>query len=136
MGKVLPVIVIILVVLAVGLILILKNPLKNETSISTSEIDAVYSGTLPCADCPGIDETITFYKNNTYADKSVYQERNVTNITQGTWVLDKSIFQLKSLESSNSSYYQIQGDKIIPLDPDTKKPIDAPFDLSLTKQQR
>lgn len=134
MGKVLPIIVLILVVLVIGFVIIQRSPYKNDVPSANQKVEAVYAGTIPCADCPGINETITFYSDKTYTDESVYQERGVTNIDKGTWSLNKEIYQLVNSESKRSSYYQIQGDKIVPLDPDTKKPIPSPLNLSLTKQ--
>lgn len=134
MGKVLPVLILIIAVLVIGLIIIQRSPYKNNMPSVNLKVEAVYSGTIPCADCPGIDETITFYSDKTYTDLNVYQERNVNYTGKGTWSLNKDIYQLINSESSQSSYYQIQGNKIVPLDPDTKKPIPSPLNLSLTKQ--
>lgn len=59
-------------------------------------ITTAYKGTLPCADCPGLDTELIFKKINldsldgTYVMKETYLERNVDPIiTEGTW---KSIF--------------------------------------------
>lgn len=134
MGKVLSIVILIIVVLVIGLLIIQKSPYKNDMPSANLKVEAVYAGTIPCADCPGIDETITFYTDKTYSDKNVYQERDTSYINNGTWSLEGAIYQLTNTESKNSSYYQIQGDKIVPLDPDTKKPIQSPLDLSLTKQ--
>lgn len=134
MGKVLPIIILIAVVLVIGLVIIQRSPYKNNMPSANPKIEAIYAGTIPCADCPGIDETITFYSDKTYSDTNVYQERDTSYINKGTWTLDETTYQLTNTESDNSSYYQIQGDKIVPLDPDTKKPIPSPLNLSLTRQ--
>ena len=42
------------------------------------------AGTVPCADCSGINETIIFYTDKTYVDQNVYQERDVTSENKGT----------------------------------------------------
>ncbi|HEU4774937.1 MAG TPA: copper resistance protein NlpE, partial [Lysobacter sp.] len=34
-----------------------------------------FTGTLPCADCPGIDVTLTLQGDGTYRISNVYQER-------------------------------------------------------------
>lgn len=133
MGKVLPILILITVVLVVGAFMIIKNPTKNQTLLQNPKIEATYTGTIPCADCPGIDETITFYSDKTYNDKNIYQERNVDYTAKGSWGLTNDIYELTNSESGNKSYYQIQGNKIVPLDPDTKKPIVSPLNLSLTK---
>lgn len=134
MGKVLPILILIIVLMVIGAVVIQESPFKNIVPKPQVGVEAVYSGSLPCADCPGIDETITFYTDKTYNDKNVYQERNVTSENKGTWILKDNVYQLTDLESKHQSFYQIEGNKINPLDPDTMEPISAPFNLSLTKQ--
>lgn len=134
MGRVLPILILIAVVLIIGFVIIQRSPYKNDVPSAKQKIEAVYTGTIPCADCPGINEKITFYSDKTYADENVYQERDTSYINKGTWSLNGTIYQLTNTESGNSNYYQIQGEKIVPLDPDTKKPIPSPLNLSLTRQ--
>lgn len=59
-------------------------------------ISVAYKGTLPCADCPGLDTELILKKvnedstNGTYVTKETYLEKNVSPvITEGTW---KTIF--------------------------------------------
>lgn len=134
MGKVLPVLILIAVVLIIGFVIIQRSPYKNDVPSVNPKIEDIYAGTIPCADCPGIDETITFYTDKTYVDENVYQERDTSYINKGIWSLNGTTYQLTNSESKNSSYYQVQGDKIVPLDPDTKKPISSPLNISLTKK--
>lgn len=134
MGKLLPILILIIVVLVIGFVIIQRSPYKNDVPSAKQKVEAIYAGTIPCADCPGINETITFYSDKTYNDKNIYQERDTTYINNGRWSLNGTIYQLTNSESKNSSYYQIQGDKIVPLDPDTKKPIVSSLNLSLTRQ--
>lgn len=67
------------------------SPTATETQFSVA-----YKGTLPCADCPGLDTEIILKKANadsldgTYIQKETYLERDVNPIiTEGTW---KTIF--------------------------------------------
>ncbi|PVW14584.1 copper resistance protein NlpE N-terminal domain-containing protein [Marixanthomonas spongiae] len=39
--------------------------------------NGTYYGTLPCADCPGINYAITFENDSTYSETQFYQDRNV-----------------------------------------------------------
>lgn len=112
-----------------------------------------YSGTLPCADCSGINEQITFVQSQsnppsgTFTINDVYQERNNNQpfITRGTWMQttgtpnDKNavVYVLTSESVGNmgpqTSYYLKLGDsQIVQLDSD-KNEIDAPFNMTLTK---
>lgn len=58
-------------ILIVSLFAISCNQPKTEMPNGT------YYGTLPCADCPGINYTITFENDSIYSEKQVYQDRNV-----------------------------------------------------------
>lgn len=54
-----------------------------------------FSGTLPCADCPGIDTQMTFISRGssqgTYTLKLIYRDRNVEPfVEQGTWSSEKN----------------------------------------------
>ncbi|MCL5073567.1 MAG: copper resistance protein NlpE [Actinobacteria bacterium] len=99
-----------------------------------------YKGITPCADCPGIEETITFYNNKTYADKNVYQERNTSYTNKGTWEIikgtrlnpDATIYQLTST-NGKKNYYILDGNKIRPLDPELNE-FPSPYNTPLTKQ--
>jgi uncharacterized membrane protein/uncharacterized lipoprotein NlpE involved in copper resistance len=50
-----------------------------------------YQGTLPCADCPGIDYQISLYDNNRYKTLMVYRERNHGRpvVDTGTWKIEQ-----------------------------------------------
>lgn len=50
-----------------------------------------YQGTLPCADCPGIDYQISLYDNSRYKTLMVYRERNQSRpvVDTGTWKIEQ-----------------------------------------------
>ncbi|MCX4190186.1 META domain-containing protein [Methylophaga sp. OBS3] len=49
---------------------------------------ASYSGTLPCADCPGIDYRLNLFADHSFFLQTEYQERSVTpSFTLGHWQL-------------------------------------------------
>ncbi|HZE87130.1 MAG TPA: copper resistance protein NlpE N-terminal domain-containing protein [Methylomirabilota bacterium] len=61
-------------------------------------VTQIYTGTLPCADCPGIDTTLTLTKltplatKGEYTLKQIYKDRNVKPYTtQGDWIITKGI---------------------------------------------
>ncbi len=58
-------------ILLVSIFIISCNQSKMESPNGT------YYGTLPCADCPGINYTITFEKDSTYSETQFYQDRNI-----------------------------------------------------------
>lgn len=48
-----------------------------------------YAGTLPCADCPGIDETLVLGADGSFLLTDTYRERpGSTNIVQGSWSVE------------------------------------------------
>jgi uncharacterized lipoprotein NlpE involved in copper resistance len=66
---------------------------------SSTEIPGIYMGMLPCADCSGIEYTLTLNPDSTFILKSIYlgkpTERN-TFIEAGSWnVIPEGILQLE-----------------------------------------
>jgi uncharacterized membrane protein len=58
----------------------------NNTPPS-SKVLGSYLGTLPCADCPGIDYQLSLYNDSTFQSITAYQGRGneLTDITTGQW---------------------------------------------------
>ena len=117
-------------------------PAFSEPSpIESKNLTGVYKGTLPCADCPGIDETLiiagTKSDTGTFILEDVYQEKSVEPFqSQGNWQLvsDNIIKITPTGKNSAPSYFEIQlnGDLLM-LDSNMQK-IDSPFNQTLTKQ--
>ncbi|WP_242106911.1 copper resistance protein NlpE [Luteimonas aquatica] len=71
----------------------------------------VFAGTLPCADCPGIDTRLELKADGTYALRETYLERKAEPLkSDGTW----------TLEAAN---------KHIRLDPNSKDEQDGQFEI-------
>jgi len=59
---------------------------------SRSKLNGTYQGTLPCADCPGLETLITFNSDGTFHMEETYLESDAEKIiTDGTWILNKDI---------------------------------------------
>ena len=59
---------------------------------SKSTLNGTYEGTLPCADCPGLQTLITFNSDGSFYMKETYLESDVEPIiTEGKWVLSGDI---------------------------------------------
>ncbi len=128
-----------------------KFPSHPFFNVSPKPVSQTYSGTLPCADCPGIFESVTFIQtgNNppsgSYSIKDVYKERNDNKpfVTTSTWVEtqgtpnDPNAIVYELMPETNkgqiSYYLKLNDTQIVMLDSD-KKMIDSPFDMKLTKQ--
>lgn len=146
--------IIILLMIAVGLFIAFiglkayKRPgpppapaFSQPSPIESRNLTGVYKGTLPCADCPGIDETLiiagTKPDTGTFILEDIYQEKSVEPFqSQGSWELvsDNIIKIIPTGKNSSASYFEIQlnGDLLM-LDSNMQK-IDSPFNQTLTKQ--
>jgi copper homeostasis protein (lipoprotein) len=49
-----------------------------------------FSGTLPCADCPGIDTTISLKPDGTYTVHEAYQGKPNSFDGDGTWTAEEN----------------------------------------------
>lgn len=71
-----------------------SRPLANIATVdagAAAQIPTVvgtYRGTLPCADCPGIEVTLTLYADGRFQRRSLYQERGSSFDESGRWSLD------------------------------------------------
>lgn len=143
---------VILLVFLAGVFIYRQNLGKNSQQMtSTTEtqptagakaISAEYMGKLPCADCEGIDAVLTIYTDQTYKMSNTYLGRDVAPyVEEGTVTTLKgdatdpnaTVYQLKANQGSSAQNYLVSGNELQQLDQDLK-PIDAPFNTSLTKK--
>ncbi|HTV60320.1 MAG TPA: copper resistance protein NlpE N-terminal domain-containing protein [Verrucomicrobiae bacterium] len=105
--------------LALTLLLLLALSLPVPALIAQSpsappiSVPATFSGTSPCADCPAIHESLTFFPGGLYLDRLVYEGRNTTAEFLGHWAFsdDGSLLTLLS-GSAAGSYVILDGDHI------------------------
>lgn len=62
----------------------------TEVPFDVKGFAGTFSGTLPCADCPGIDTTITLKPDGTYAVHEVYQGKPGSFDSDGTWTAEEN----------------------------------------------
>ena len=95
-----------------------------------------YEGTLPCADCPGIQLTLTINSDKTYSLQQEYLERDVANAEKGTftWNENGSIITLKN-EAGREDLYQVGENEIYRLDPDGNRITGEMADLYTLKKK-
>lgn len=75
-----------------------------------------FTGTLPCADCPGIETTLELAADGTYRITEVYQEEDVApREMDGTWTVEAD-------------------DRQIRLDPNSKAEPDRLFEINSEQQ--
>ena len=96
----------------------------------------VFTGTLPCADCPGIDTTLALKPDGSYASHAVYRERPSSFDESGVWSIEGGGKQVR-LASSGANprvqlYAIVSRDELRMLDAEGK-PIDSGLDFSLER---
>lgn len=95
-----------------------------------------YKGTIPAADCPGIDVTLIFNKDHTYTQKYVYLERKDAEFNEaGTFVIEGNILTTTSKEGEKS-YYKVEEGRVVMLDADKQPITGALAGLYVLKQEQ
>jgi uncharacterized lipoprotein NlpE involved in copper resistance len=91
----------------------------------TRALAGTYTGTLPCADCPGIDETLVLGADGGFVLTDTYRERpGSENIVQGSWSFeDGTRIRLDpGSKEQRDQLYAIDGeDALVALDMDGKR---------------
>ncbi|GAB3353130.1 copper resistance protein NlpE [Lysobacter tyrosinilyticus] len=70
-----------------------------------------FSGTLPCADCPGIDTKITLKPDGTYTLHEAYQGKKNSVDGDGTWTAEENGQRLRLDPNSKSENDRLFGVK-------------------------
>ncbi len=115
-----------LLTLAIGVVAC-QNTSKLMTDSHTSEQaldwDGVYKGTLPCADCSGIETTVKLNQNKTFKKIDKYLDKANSTFTQtGTFIFtDKATKIILIDKSQNKTQYAIGENHLILLDKDGKE---------------
>lgn len=85
-------------------------------------INGTYQGTLPCADCPGMDYQISLFNDHTFSELVAYRGRGqgIATVETGTWkqTSDSTVMILKKTDSS--SFLAAEG-KLLLLDTKGKR---------------
>ena len=78
--------------LLILLIVVISLAAVLSFGCSKSKLSGTYEGTLPCADCPGLQTLITFNSDGTFYMEATFLERDdKPTITNGKWVLNGDI---------------------------------------------
>jgi uncharacterized lipoprotein NlpE involved in copper resistance len=134
------VIVIVLAIAGYQLAQTLKKiqPVTAPTSapVTAHNIDGIYKGNLPCADCSGITETLILAKDGSYILEDLYQGKSTKPVqVQGKWAkTDAGILKLTPLGQTDVSYFQITSNGDLQMLDNNMQKIDSPFNQTLIKQ--
>ena len=106
-------------ILTAGLWLVACTP-------KTESVCGVYQGTLPAADAPGIETTLTFGEDNQVSQRLVYIGKKDGIFTdRGTFSADGSIVAV-TLSGEEPSYYRLERGQLRRLDMDMQ-PVEGPL---------
>lgn len=78
-----------------------------------------YTGTIPAADCPGIEIRLELLGNNTYTLGRTYLERNGAFTERGTYSVNVNLLTLD--DEGVKSYYKIEENRLRMLDADKQE---------------
>jgi uncharacterized lipoprotein NlpE involved in copper resistance len=109
-----------------------------DSDFDQRAFSGTFAGTLPCADCPGIDVTLALEADGTYQLTQVYQERpDATWQVDGSWTAeaDNRVLGLDpNSKTHNDQLYAIDShDRIVMLGADGQ-PAQSGLDYGLTRQ--
>lgn len=103
------------------------------------ELPAHYAGTLPCADCPGIDDSLSLTADHQYILQAHYQGTAPSHdfVEAGRWRVDPATSTLTltpsdSDDGANNQWHIDNRDRVTALDADGQ-PIDADLNFSLER---
>ena len=111
-------------------------PAAEPVAPAASDVIGTFAGTLPCADCPGINTTLVISEDGTYTLAEAYQERQDKAVSDGKWTLgaDGKTLHLVPTAGDGDRYYQsVSADELRMLDADGK-PVDSPLNYSLHRR--
>ena len=81
-----------------------------------------YSGTLPAADCPGIETTLVLAADGSYTLHMVYLEREAAFDEKGTFRVEGNLLTLVPSDGEQPAYYKVEENRLRHLDGD-RQPI-------------
>ncbi|WP_167014508.1 copper resistance protein NlpE N-terminal domain-containing protein [Chitinophaga sp. Cy-1792] len=89
----------------------------NAGKSAQTHLTGTYQGTLPCADCPGMDYQISLYDDHTYSELKSYQGRglNVAYVETGTWKAVNDSVAMLEQKMDSTSFLASEG-KLVLLD--------------------
>lgn len=92
------------------------------------EFGGVFTGTTPCADCPGIYTVVAFQPNGKFLENLNYFERNTQFADSGKWTINDSMITVVYKKGSNKRYYQHMNDSLIRMLDGDRQPIQGPLE--------
>lgn len=101
-----------------------QEPAVSDMHCAENALDylGTYQGTLPGADCPGIETTLTLSDDGSYALHLAYLERDTEFDEAGTYTVEGNLLTLTPSDGGQPGYYQVEENRLRHLDGD-RQPI-------------
>jgi len=95
-----------------------ENIVDTHNSQNSLDYAGIYEGTIPCADCSGIDIVITLDNQGNYTKKMTYQGKEPNNVftTKGTYKWNDAGNKITLMAESDPDIYQVGENQLIMLD--------------------
>lgn len=115
-----------------------SSPAGDVKGFDIKAFAGTYGGTLPCADCPGIDSTIAFTPEGTYTLSETYQDADKSSfLSKGTWSLRGDgkavLLDPEDKDEYDRSFAIVSPTELRALDRQGK-PIESTLDYSLKRK--
>lgn len=113
-----------------------EEPMPSSALVTVKNIDGIYKGDLPCADCSGITETLILAKDGSYIMEDLYQGKSAKPFqVDGKWEKsDSGILKLTPSDKSEINYFQLTSNGDLQMLDSNMQKIDSPFNNTLTRQ--
>ena len=98
-----------------------------HTAETSLDYLGTYEGTLPAADCPGIQTTLTLNPDGTYELHMKYIDRDAEFDTKGGYSVRGNLLTLTPENGEEVEYYKVEENRLRRLDAD-KQPVTGPLD--------
>lgn len=110
-----------------------KEVVDGHTSQISLDWPGTYQGVIPCADCPGIEMTVSLSEDHKIEIKSVYQSKETELIedSEFEWLDDGS--RIYSEIDGQKYFFKIEENQIVYLDQEGNK-VNSDLNYTLKKQ--
>jgi uncharacterized lipoprotein NlpE involved in copper resistance len=105
-----------------------------HTAETSLDYLGTYEGTLPAADCPGIQTTLTLNPDGTYDLHMKYIDRDSEFDEKGAFSVKENLLTLTQLDDGSEEYYKVEENRLRMLDAE-KQPVTGALAENYTLQK-
>jgi copper homeostasis protein (lipoprotein) len=111
-------------------------PSEPRSGVALGQLPAVFVGTMPCADCPGIHYELSLRDDASYSLHTRYEGRSIDQRVTGRWVYSEAdrTLRLDGTNGSTESFRVASPDRIEKLD-QSGRPIVSKLNYALLRSQ-